>query len=57
VRRNRIRRVLREASRHLLSEAKGNWDVVAVPQPHAAGAQAQALRSALRDLLAAAGIE
>jgi ribonuclease P protein component len=56
VSRNRIRRVLREACRHFVADARGNWDVVIVPQPPARGAAAETLRSALRQLLAAVGL-
>jgi ribonuclease P protein component len=55
-RRNRVRRVLREACRRFAAEATGDWDLVIVPQPGAQGAEAGALRSALRELLAAVGL-
>jgi ribonuclease P protein component len=56
VRRNRVRRVLREALRHAVAQTRGNWDVVIVPQPAAASAGADDLRAALGALLGGLGI-
>ncbi len=56
VRRNRLRRRVREALRHEEARVAGGFDLVLVPRPPAAGAPFAALRTAVRDLLVQAGV-
>lgn len=56
VRRNRLRRRVREALRLEQARVAGGFDLVFVPRGPAAGARFDALRTAVRDLLAQAGV-
>ncbi|NIM06437.1 MAG: ribonuclease P protein component [Armatimonadetes bacterium] len=58
VRRNRLKRRLREACRLELagSTIAGGWSVVCIPRARAAEADFSTLRAALRELLALAGV-
>jgi len=56
VRRNRVRRRVREAIRLEQDRVTGGFDVVLVPRVPAADASFTALREAVRDLLMQAGV-
>ena len=58
VKRNRLRRRLREAARLALAEGRvvGGWDVVCLPRTRTAPADFAALRAALSELFQLAGI-
>jgi len=58
VRRNRLKRRLREACRLELEEKRiaAGWSVVCLPRARAAEAEFSALRAAMRELFLAAGV-
>ena len=56
VRRNRVKRVLREAARLRLSQIAPGWDVVVIARGAAANADFKTLDEALSQLLSTAGI-
>ena len=56
VRRNRLRRRIREAFRHEVAQMPGGYDVVLVPRGPAASAPFAELRAVLREALTQAGV-
>jgi ribonuclease P protein component len=56
VKRNRARRMLREAMRRLLPSLASGWDMVLIARPKLASASLEEIRAALVDLLQRAGI-
>src|SRR5579884_2880813 len=56
VRRNRVRRLIREAIRKLCAHLRSGWDVVIVARSGMVGASFQAVLAALEDGLRRAGI-
>jgi ribonuclease P protein component len=56
VRRNRVKRLLREAARLRLSRVASGWDIVVIARRGAAGAGFWELDEALAELLQAAGL-
>lgn len=56
VRRNRARRLMREAVRLLLAEMAPGWDVVCIARPTIVGARFQEVQAECRQLLQQAGL-